>query len=46
MVRKSILWVIILSLISIFIVFFKFNQIPQHLDFDEVEFARLALSLF
>ncbi len=46
MVKKSILWVIILSLISLSVVFFKFNQIPQHLDFDEVEFARLALSLF
>jgi hypothetical protein len=44
--KKAILWVIILGLISAGVIFYKFNQIPSHLDLDEAEFARLAISLY
>lgn len=47
--KKSINWqfisVIILVVLSLGVVFFKFNQIPKNLAFDEVEFTKLALSL-
>jgi len=46
MPKKSILWVILLSLISGCVVFYRFNQIPASLTFDEIEFARLAVSLY
>ena len=37
--------VIILGLLGSFIIFFRFNSIPKNLTFDEIEFAKLALSL-
>src|SRR3989338_3019141 len=43
--KKSILWAIVVLIISVVIVFYKFNQIPADLTRDEVEFTRLALSL-
>lgn len=47
--KKSINWrlisIIVLTLLTLGVVFFKFNQIPQNLAFDEVEFTKLALSL-
>lgn len=36
---------IVIALISALIIFVKFNQIPAHLTWDEVEFARLAVLL-
>ncbi|OGK16655.1 hypothetical protein A3H80_00140 [Candidatus Roizmanbacteria bacterium RIFCSPLOWO2_02_FULL_37_19] len=43
--KKSILWAIVVLIISVVIIFYKFNQIPADLTRDEVEFTRLALSL-
>src|SRR3989338_11271881 len=43
--KKIAIEILILLLISSFIVFFQFNQVPKKLSWDEVEFARLALSL-
>lgn len=47
--KKSINWrlisIIVLTLLTLGVVFFKFNQIPQNLAFDEIEFTKLALSL-
>src|SRR5947207_1925865 len=37
--------IIFLFIISILVVFYKFNQIPQNLAFDETELAKVALSL-
>lgn len=37
--------VIVLGLLGSFIIFFRFNSIPKTLTFDEIEFAKLALSL-
>jgi len=37
--------IIFLILISSLLIFYKFNQIPKNLSFDEVDFAHLALSL-
>ncbi len=37
--------VVILGLLGSFIIFFRFNSIPKTLTFDEIEFAKLALSL-
>lgn len=45
MVKKSILWGVILFCIASSIIFYKFSLIPQHLAFDEVEFGKLALML-
>ena len=45
MTRKSILWAILVLIISAVFIFYKFNQIPADLTRDEVEFTRLALSL-
>lgn len=42
---KKILPIIILTILSAFIIFYRFADIPKHLSFDEVEFTRLALSL-
>jgi len=36
---------IILALLGVFIIFYKFLEIPKTLTFDEIEFAKLALSL-
>src|SRR3989344_6264012 len=43
--RKVIIEILILLFVSSFVVFFQFNQIPKKLSWDEVEFARLAISL-
>lgn len=40
--KKNLFFVFI---IAFFVIFYRFNQIPKHLAFDEGEFARLALSL-
>jgi 4-amino-4-deoxy-L-arabinose transferase-like glycosyltransferase len=45
MMRKNLLFFVILFLISSFIIFFRFNLIPKNLSFDEVDFAKLTLSL-
>jgi 4-amino-4-deoxy-L-arabinose transferase-like glycosyltransferase len=47
MARSSshIVGALIVALISAVVIFVKFNQIPAHLTWDEVEFARLAVSL-
>lgn len=37
--------VVISLLLSIFIIFYRFCMVPQSLTFDEIEFAKLALSL-
>ncbi|GAB4219338.1 MAG: hypothetical protein Fur009_4980 [Candidatus Microgenomates bacterium] len=42
---KKFLPIIFVILLSSFIIFYQKNQIPKNLTFDEVEFARLALSL-
>lgn len=42
---RKILPLLALILVSASIIFFKFNQIPKNLTNDEVEFAKLALSL-
>lgn len=43
--RKIIIELLLLFAVSLIIVFFQFNQVPKKLSWDEVEFARLALSL-
>src|SRR3990167_11528994 len=43
--KKVAVEILILLLVSSFIIFFQFNQVPKKLSWDEVEFARLALSL-
>lgn len=42
---KSKLGLLIVLVISIALIFYKFNLVPKNLTFDEVEFAKLALSL-
>ncbi len=42
---KKILSVVVLMLISALLIFYRFSTIPKNLSFDEVEFAKLALSL-
>lgn len=42
---KKIFPLLLLTFIGAFIIFFKFNLIPKNITFDEVEFAKLALSL-
>ena len=43
--KKTATAAFILLLVSIIIIFFQFNKVPKKLAWDEVEFARLALSL-
>lgn len=43
--RKFLIEVITLFSAALIIIFYQFNQIPKNLAFDEVEFAKLALSL-
>ncbi len=45
LIKNKWLTLFILILVSIAVIFFKFNTIPENLTFDEVEFAKLALSL-
>ncbi len=42
---KKILPIIFLTIISAFLIFYRFSEIPKNLTFDEVEFTKLALSL-
>ena len=42
---KKFFPVVILTIISAFLIFYRFTEIPRYLAFDEVEFAKLALSL-
>ncbi|MGB9883141.1 MAG: ArnT family glycosyltransferase [Microgenomates group bacterium] len=42
---KKILSIILIIFLTAFLIFFQKNQIPKNLTFDEVEFAKLALSL-
>ena len=42
---KKIAPIIILTILSALFIFYRFNDIPKNLSFDEVEFAKLALSL-
>lgn len=44
-IKSKLLLLFFLLLLSASVVFFKFNLIPQSLTFDEVEFAKLALTL-
>jgi len=37
---------LILILLGCFVIFFRFNSVPSTTTFDEIEFAKLALSLF
>ena len=43
--KLNILLIILVSILTAVFVFYKFNLIPKNLSFDEVEFAKLALSL-
>lgn len=43
--RRYLTEIIILTLISSILIFYKFNQIPKNLSYDEVEFTKLAISL-
>ena len=43
--KNVIFQLIILICLSILITFYQFNQVPKNLSFDEVEFAKLAISL-
>jgi len=42
---KNIIFPLLVFLSASFLIFYQFPFIPQHLAFDEVEFAKLALSL-
>jgi len=42
---KKIFPIIILTIISAFLIFYRFADIPKYLAYDEVEFTKLALSL-
>lgn len=43
--KRRIVEISILFIISLLLIFYQFNQIPKNLSYDEVEFARLALHL-
>jgi len=42
---KNKIYLFLILIIGILLIFYQFNQIPKNLDKDEVEFAKLALSL-
>ncbi|MFA6017246.1 MAG: hypothetical protein WC744_04115 [Patescibacteria group bacterium] len=42
---KKIIPIIILTIASALLIFYRFSDIPKYLAFDEVEFTKLALSL-
>lgn len=42
---KRIIFYLLIIIFSTFLIFYQFNKIPHNLAFDEVEFAKLALSL-
>jgi len=37
--------ILLILVVSFFVIFFRFNQVPRNLALDEVEFTKLALSL-
>lgn len=43
--KRRLIIMFFLFIVSSFLIFFKFNLIPQNISFDEIEFSRLALSL-
>lgn len=43
--KKILIELILLLVLSSLVIFFQFNEIPKKLSWDEVEFSRLALSL-
>ncbi len=43
--KRNLIKIIILLVISTLVIFYKFNQIPKNLAYDEVDIAKLALSL-
>ncbi len=43
--KNQWLQIIILFIVAVFVVFFRFNQVPKNLSFDEVEFAKVAINL-
>ena len=43
--KRSLIIILFLFVVSSFLIFFKFNLIPQNISFDEIEFSRLAISL-
>ena len=36
---------VVIIIISFILIFYKFNQIPKNINYDEIDFAKLALSL-
>lgn len=42
---KKVVPILILIVSSVLVIFYKFNEVPKNLSFDEVEFTKLALSL-
>src|SRR3989338_6050181 len=42
---KKFLPIVLLTIISAFLIFYRFPAIPKYLAYDEVEFTKLALSL-
>lgn len=45
LVRNKYFQILLIFVISSLLIFFRFNEIPKNLAFDEVEFAKLSLSL-
>ena len=43
--KRRLIIIFFLFVVSSFLIFFKFNLIPQNISFDEIEFSRLAISL-
>src|SRR3990167_6075582 len=43
--KRGLIIIFFLFVGSFFLIFFKFNLIPQNISFDEIEFSRLAISL-
>ncbi len=43
--KKALIEIVILLLVSCLVIFSQFNQVPKKLSWDEIEFTRLALSL-
>ncbi len=43
--KQTVIFLLILFLLSTILVFYQFTNIPKNLSFDEVDFAKLALSL-
>lgn len=43
--KRTAIEIFLVVFISCFVIFYKFNQVPQKISFDEAEFTNLALSL-